>query len=337
MNAEIFGEWLRRQGHRVERTESSFWYEANARVYQAFPFHWIVRPAEAEITGLLQRRSAIALRYSTPLDASAGCVSYHVVCDDRGYGLEKLDRRTRKNVATGLERCRVERIPLSRLAEEGWDLERDSARRQRRETALSERSWRARYRAAAELPGFEAWGALVDGRLAASLLAFQMGDCCELISQQCLSEFLDARVNHALSFVATQTIVRRPEIGSIFYTLQSLDAPSKVDEFKLRMGYRAEPVRQRVAFHPWARPVLRPFAHEVLRSCLRRRPSSRFFAKAEGMLRFHLQGRLPVSEQTWPELVRPPPQAGAGGTATAGPDRGGERDAAVARDVREGE
>jgi hypothetical protein len=323
LNAETFAEWLRRQGHRVERTESSFWYEAHARVYQAFPFHSIVRPDEVEITGLLRRRSAIALRYSTPLDAPAGCVSYHIVCDDRGYGLEKLNRHTRKNVATGLERCRVERLPVSRLAEEGWALELDSARRQSRETPLSERSWCARYRAAAELPGFEAWGALVDGRLAASLLAFQMGDCCELISQQCLSEFLDARVNHAMSFVATQTIIRRPGIRSIFYTLQSLDAPPKVDEFKLRMGYRVEPVRQRVAFHPWARPALRPFTNKVLRSCLRRRPSSRFLAKAEGMLRFHLQGRRPLSEQTWPELVRPTSQPGT--AATARPDPGGER------------
>lgn len=304
MNAEVFSEWLRRQGHRVERTETSAWYEASPRVYQAFPYHWRIRPSEAELETLLRRRGALALRCSTPPDTPGGCPSYHVVCDDRGYGLERLERRTRRNVATGLERCRVEPIPVERLAEEGWALEEDSARRQGRQTGLSERTWRARYRAAAALPGFEAWGALVDGRLAAALLAFRMDDCCELLSQQCRSEFLDARVNHALTFVATQAILRRPEVRTIFYTLQSLDAPPRVDEFKLRMGYRVEPVRQRVAFHPWVRPAVGPRAHAGLRGLLRRRPESRLLAKAEGMVRFHLEGLRPEAEQAWPELVR---------------------------------
>ena len=37
MNSETFAEWLRRQGHRVYRTASSYWYEAGPRVLQAFP------------------------------------------------------------------------------------------------------------------------------------------------------------------------------------------------------------------------------------------------------------------------------------------------------------
>ena len=69
MNAEIFAEWLRRQGYRVVRTASSYWFEVSARVYQAFPYHWVIEPSEEELSRLLTEHHAIALRYSTPVNA----------------------------------------------------------------------------------------------------------------------------------------------------------------------------------------------------------------------------------------------------------------------------
>ncbi len=67
MNADIFAEWFRRQGYRVLRTPSSYWYEASSRVYQAFPYHWLIEPPEQELRGLLVKNNAIAVRYSAPL------------------------------------------------------------------------------------------------------------------------------------------------------------------------------------------------------------------------------------------------------------------------------
>jgi hypothetical protein len=321
---EVFAQWLRLQGHRVERTASSWWYDASPRVYQAFPFHWIIRPSDEELAEFLQRTRGLALRYSTPLDAPAGRVSYHVVCEDREYGLKTLERRTRQAVRHGLERCRVERLPLERLASEGWALEVDTCRRHGRSVSVSEQEWRRRHLAAAELPGFEAWGALVGGRLAASLLCARVDGWIELIAQQSLEEFLDARANNALTFVVTQTMLQRPGVHSVFYTLQSLDAPASVDTFKFRMGYAARPVRQRVVFHPWAARAIGPWATRVLRAALQRCPQSRILSKAEGMLRFHLVGKQPAAEQVWPacltttgadRLLTPPP---AGAATTAG-------------------
>jgi len=303
MNAEIFAEWLRRQGYKVTQTSTSYWYEANPRVYQAFPYHSVIQPGEEELSTLLRQNQAIALRYSTPIDNPLGCISYHAVIDQPGYALEKLDRRSRQNIRSGLKNCTVETISLERLAEEGWALEADTANRQQREIASSQEAWRRRYMAAADLPGFEAWGALVNDRLVASLLGFQCGDCFELISQQCHRDFLNIRVNNAVSFVATQSINSRPEVQSIFYTLQSLDAPPSVDEFKFRMGYSAKPLRQRVVFHPWIPSQANGFAHNVLLKLLKRDPSSRFFAKAEGMLRFYRQGLQPLTDQEWPDCL----------------------------------
>lgn len=303
MNAEVFAEWLRRQGYRVIRTVSSYWYEASPRVYQAFPYHWVIQPTEDEILGLLRRNHAIALRYSAPVSHPLGKISYHAIYDQPAYTLEGLDRRSRQNIRTGLKNCSVEPVTFQRLAEEGWCLEVDTATRQGRKPAMDQQAWCRRYLAAADLPGFEAWGALVDGCLTATLLTFQIEDWSEFISQQCQHDYLCARVNNALTYVVTQTMINRPEIHSIFYTIQSLNAPPSVDEFKFRMGFVARPIRQRVAFHPLIPSVVLHCAHAMLARYLKRAPENPFYSRAEGVLRYHLQGNLALEKQSWPDCL----------------------------------
>jgi hypothetical protein len=305
VNAENFAEWLRRQGFLVVKTPSSYWYEASPRVFQAFPYHWVIHPKNEELSTFLWRNRAVALRYSTSIDNPVGCISYHAVYEEASYTIDSLDRRSRQNVRTGLKNCRVEAISVGRLAEEGWALEEDTANRQGRRLSVDKAAWERRYRAAADIPGFEAWGAFVDRRFVASLLSFRMEDCCELISQQCHRDFLNARVNNALSFVVTDEMVKRGGIRSIFYTLQSLDAPPNVDEFKFRMGYTAKPLRQRVVVHPLIRAFVNRSLHQILLKLLRRDPQNPKLAKAEGMVRFYLQGNQSLSEQDWPECVAP--------------------------------
>ena len=72
MNVENFAEWLRQQGHKVVRTSTSYWYDAAFRVYQAFPYHWLIAPSEHEIRELALSQRAIGLRYSTPLESALG-------------------------------------------------------------------------------------------------------------------------------------------------------------------------------------------------------------------------------------------------------------------------
>ncbi len=312
MNAEIFAEWLRRQGHRVVRTESSYWYDAGTRVYQAFPYHWLIQPSEAELTEFLHRKGAIGLRYSAPVESPVGQISYHVVCENPQYRMDLLDRRTRQNVRNGLNQCRVEQVPLSRLADEGWQLEIDTVDRQGRHVKVDKESWSRRYRAASDLPGFEAWGALVGDRLVASILMFRMDDWCEMISQQCHRDFLPLRVNNAMAFTVTQAVVQRPGISSLFYALHSLDAPPSMDDFKFRMGYTARPVRQRVVFHPWLTGAIGPTTYAAARKLLQLYPGIRILPKLTGMLRFYLDGMRPLDQQEWPKCLV------SGGAATAG-------------------
>jgi hypothetical protein len=132
MNAEVFAEWLRLQHHRVVRTASSYWHDQGPRVYQAFPYHWLIEPPEEELRDFLRANRAIGLRYSTSPKAPLGYLSYHAVCAKSSYGIEDLGQWARKNVRRGLKNCTVEPISFGRLADEGWELQCDTLARQGR-------------------------------------------------------------------------------------------------------------------------------------------------------------------------------------------------------------
>ncbi len=304
MTPEIFAEWLRRQGYHVARTASTYWHSEGSRVYQAFPYQWVVQPTGEELLQFLRENRAIALRYSARVDAPEGRLSYHAVYEGSKYHLDELGKWARKNVRRGLRNCSVEPISFVLLAKDGWALQCDTLARQGRDLKLVPEDWRRRCLAAADLPGFEAWGALIRGRLVASVMTFQMGDCCYMLYQQCHRDYLTAHVNNALSFAVTRTMLARPNVRSIFYGLHSLDAPASVDEFKFRMGYQAKPVRQHVAFHPWLTPLANHTSHGLLKLLMALRPGDPTLSKAEGMMRFYLEGKRPIPEQPFPEPLR---------------------------------
>ena len=303
MNPEVFAEWLRRQGRHVIRTESSYWFDQGPRVYQAFPYHWVIQPPENELLQFLRQTPAMGLRYSTSLDFPIGHISYHAVYEGNSYGFESLGKWARKNVRRGLKNCSVEPISFERLFEDGWLLQRDTLDRQGRELNLTKDIWHKICFSAKDLPGFEAWGALIDGGLAASVITFLMDDCIYMLYQQCYREYLTEHVNNALSFVVTQSMISRSEVRSILYGLHSLDAPPSVDEFKFRMGYTAKPVRQRVVFNPWLKPFFNRGSYALIRGLRNFWPGNPTLAKAEGMFRFYLEGRRPLNQQTWPEVL----------------------------------
>lgn len=304
MTPDVFAEWLRRQGHEVKRTASSYWFDQGPRTYQAFPYHWVLTIPDAELNGFLSETRSIGLRYSSPVENTLGRISYHAVFENDTYGFDSLGKWARKNVRRGLKNCSVEPITFERLADEGWTLQLDTLDRQGRDMEVSGALWRQRCLAAKDLLGFEAWGALVGARLAASVITFQMDDCAYMLYQQCHRDFLADHVNNALSFVVTETMVKRPQIRSILYGLHSLDAPASVDEFKFRMGYTAKPVRQRVVFHPWLTPLFNSASYAAVRQLQRWQPQNPTLAKTEGMMRFYLEGKRPLAQQTWPEALR---------------------------------
>jgi hypothetical protein len=226
--------------------------------------------------------------------------SYHVTFTGCDYLLTSLPKKARHDVQRGMEAASIEPISFDRLGSEGWRLRADTLTRQGRLGAETQAWWQNLCQSADGLPGFEAWAAVVNRQMAASLIAFTSEECCSILYQQSCTEYLSLGVNNALIFYFTNEVLNRPGQSWIFYGLHSLDAPASVDQFKFRMGYTAKPVRQRVVFNPWLKPLFNPASHALLRAGLRLRPDNPAMSKAEGMLRFYLQGRLPISKQLLP-------------------------------------
>ncbi len=304
MNAEIFAEWMRRQGHQVFRTASSYWYSAGPHVLQAFPYHWLINPSEEEISGLLMRHKIVSVRYSTLLNSQIGKVSYHIILHNP-YNMDNLKAQARNGVNRGLKHCRIEQISFERLATEGWVLQRDTLDRQNRLRSMTQAEWERICRSAADLPGFEAWAAVSDHELAAALIVCQIDNTWSVPYALSHRRFLNDHVNNALFYSTSCNLLARDGVEGIFFTVQSLDAPPTVDDFKLRMGLTPRPVRQRVDFHPWLRPLATTTTHKLFTSLLQQDSGNPTLAKTEGMLRFYLDGKQPLTHQHWPECLMP--------------------------------
>jgi hypothetical protein len=290
VNAEIYSEWLRRQNLKVVCTESSWWHSQVRGVFQAFPYHQLIQPSDAELNELTRKHGAIALRYSAPIESEKGSPSYHVVYTGSEYGFNSLGGYARKNVRRGLKHSIVQPISLDRYIREGWALRVDTLARQKRALREARDDWERIYAAIADLSGFEIWGAEIGDRLAATVVIFRLDNWYYMVYQQCHSDFLRAHAPNALSFTVTEELMRRPRVEGIFYGMQSLDAPPSVDEFKFRMGYEARPVRQCVHFHSWMEPLVNRWTHKLLRNVSKLAPGHYWLAKAEGMLRVFLEG-----------------------------------------------
>lgn len=274
-------------------------------MFQAFPWNWTIEPSKEELRKLFSKHAAFGLRFSTSPTSPEGIVSYHAICDCKGYDFRMLPRQSRQNVERGLTQCVVEPISFSRLANEGWNLHSDTLKRQNRRDFETKQQWKRRCDAAADLLGFEAWGALIGGKLAASLMLVRIDDWIIMLSQECLSEHLAHKPNHALIYIVTKEFIRRATTKSIIYALQSLDAPDSVDAFKFRMGYRPVIVKQRVAFHPLLSVLVNRRSMGFVNGLLHGNPSSSFLAKAAGMMRIYIEGKNPLCEQQFPEVLKP--------------------------------
>jgi hypothetical protein len=137
-----------------------------------------------------------------------------------------------------------------------------------------------------------------------ALLACTIDETVCIFYQQSLSHHQKFGINNALTYTFTREVLQRREIRSIFYGLHSLDAPPTVDDYKFRMKFLPKPVKQRVVFNPFIAPLLQPLSHSLVKAIIKILPENAHFAKAEGMIRFYLQGKRPLVEQDWPEVLK---------------------------------
>jgi hypothetical protein len=302
MNAEIFAEWMSRQGRRVFRTSSSYWYEAGPHVLQAFPYHWLISPSEDEIHTLILSNGMFSVRYSTLLNSPVGKISYHLILHNP-YTADMLKPQAREGVIRGLEFSRVEQISFERLATEGWSLQQDTLERRNQSRSMTQQDWERICRSAVDLPGFEAWAAISDGELAAAVIICQIDNTWCMPYELSHRKFLGKRIDHALCYNVSRNLLSRDNVEGIFFKVQSLDASSTADDFKLQMGLIPRPVRQKVEFHPWLRPLATTATHRLFEGLVQCKRGVPMLSKTEGMLRFYIEGKQPIMKQELPSCL----------------------------------
>ncbi len=293
MSAEHFSGFLAAIGHRVVRTESAYWYDASRGFFLSLPSHRLLEPTADELRAVMRRRLCLGVRFPAPLNGP-GKRSYQIVCDRRDYGIDTLGANSRSKVRRGLKRCEVAPVSFAEIARQGRAANQDTLARQGRAAQLTDANWDRYWSAAATTPGMAGWGAFVRDELAAFLVTVELDDCVEFLLARSRSDCLDSYPNNALIFQVAEEMLVKRSVRQITFGLESLEPVGPLDQFKFSMGFRAEPLCQRVVFHPLVRAVLHSSA---VRSILYRwadRPGAEavFWRKAAGLVRFAEQGGL---------------------------------------------
>lgn len=287
MDAAAYARFLEALGHRVVRVGDVAWYDVGRRFFMSAPPNFLVAPTAGEVAEVFRVTGAVGLRYAAPLSAP-GKLSYQIVLDDPGYGLESLSANNRSKVRRGIKRCRIEAVPLATIAEQGKRAHADTVGRQGRDGVLDGGRWERFFAVAAATDGFEGWGAYVDGELAAFLITVVFEDSVEFLLARSRSDMLTAYPNNALIFSVAEEMLTRRHLREITFGLESLEPVGPLDQFKFGMGFSQRPLRQRVVFHPLLRAALHSTA--VRRPLLwwadRRGADAVFWRKVSGLLRF---------------------------------------------------
>jgi hypothetical protein len=288
MQSEPFIEFLVRQGHRIVKTESCYWYNAQPGFYFYFPYHKLISPSDEEVKHILWGERCFGVRYFTPMD-HFGKESFTIVCTDKNYDFATVDAHSsRRETRRGLENFVIRQMEFKELATLGISLEHDTLVRQGRAIQRNEeKNWRLYCLAADGLKGFEAWGAFTGNNLASFLTAYQMEDECVYLHQSSATKYLPLFPNNALTYYVTKLKLTSPDINTVHYGPQSLDGPPSLDLFKFMMGFKKRPMKQVITFNPMVKPFIGGFTHSGIKLLSAAMPKSDVFRKIEGLVRFY--------------------------------------------------
>jgi hypothetical protein len=273
--AEFFG----CLGHKIVQTQSCFWYSSHRFLYKNLPIHRNLNPSQSELAKVMFRGTALAIRYPGTPDGSRPDGGIYVRTE-RNYDFASLSANARSHTRRGLARCTVEQVDFQDLAAKAYPLIKETNLRQTgNEPNRSESQWKLFCELARRWPGLEAWGAFVDGELAAFIVAMLAEDCYYIHLQKSASALLKYYSNNALLFTVMKAALARPEVGWVSNGQIALAAKEGLYHFKTSMGFAIHPFKEQVVFNPLIRPGL--WAGRAVTSRLARtNPENLFWRRA---------------------------------------------------------
>ena len=231
-----FAEFFLRQGQKVIETRTCFWYSHRPFLYMSLPYYREVSPSQGELARVLLGGPAAALRFPTEDGKSRRQIGI-LVCSDKNYDFSSLHPKSRSATRQGLTNCKVEQFDFTYLAKHGHRLNVETFQRQGRGVnSITEAQWQRLCKVAAEIPGFEVWGAFLNGKLAAFSVLALVGDCVLFQHGSSATAYLKYNPNNALTFVVTKSKLADPLVSALCYGAESPVTPG-LDAYKRRMGY----------------------------------------------------------------------------------------------------
>ena len=294
MTVEEFAGFWNRQGCRTAKGAGTFWYAVHPLVFLSLPYDQIIEPTRLDLFKFFSRTTALVLRYPAKAPGVDGNGTGGVfVCESKGYDLTALHPKARNQTRKALHECTVQRIEFTTLAEIGHHLNEETWQRQGRGAAgLSRRQWQRYCQAAANAPDMEAWGAFVEGRLAAFVVCALVERCYNILHQSSSRDLLSHNPNNALAFTVTKRALEQARVDLVCYGLKSVENTEGLEHFKLRMGFSIRPFDEKVILHPLLQACLALGGRLGVEWAAARKPDSDFWRKAQAVCRVHQPAKL---------------------------------------------
>ncbi len=286
MSTEGYATFLELMGHRVRRIDGIYWFNVYPRIYMPFPFQKILDPFQINVSRILGK-DGLVVRY--PCAVKVGRPSYRIICDVKDYGLMSLKSKARNQTRRGLERCEVKQLDFSRYIEDALELNRDTLIRQQRSIPPDfEEYWRRYFRCCESVEGAEIWGAFVEEKLAAYLIAFRMENVSHILILRSKRELLKFYPNNALVFAYLEKTLTDDFINEVSIGFESIqEGMGSLDHFKVGMGFRKEPVGQRIEVRPVLSIIFKTGLANIVEKILSCKKADERFWKFKGLIRWY--------------------------------------------------
>lgn len=259
-NKKIAGQGLARflelRGRTIIENAGVLWYSVPGRIFMSLPYQLMPEPQPTQIRALLHRGRGLGVRY--PSVRRPGLPSGLYVRREKPYDLISVKQKLRSQIRRGLENCEVRRATLDELLSQGRQLNLDTMERQGRYDAEfgDSSQWNRMVRAMEQCPEITPWGAFIGDRLAAYAIVCREDRWLHILHRMSRVSDLELRPNHALDFTLARMFAADDELEAICVGFMGLVVGPGLHEYKIGMGYEAEPENSVLELHPAAAPLL---------------------------------------------------------------------------------
>ena len=244
-------------GYKVLETHHSVWIGPSYGFFNRMPLYETTPPQEEELEFLFRQQRILGINYA----AEPGCkgkLSHNYFVRDHNYSVKNLNRNCQRNLQKGLKHCQFRSMSFDELHRRGMPLNLDTLRRQGRGDPIFSNAerWKRLCRAGEELEQIEAWGAFVQGELGSYIITTRLGPVVSVLYSHSRTSLLASHTSPVLYFSVVQQMMHTPGVEAVYTGPEWLTTSKGLDQFKLGLGFKAEPVVFMLQ--------LRPLAHRLL-------------------------------------------------------------------------